>query len=184
MKVQQKLFQLVKYPLIIISILFISYVFTAMYSFHQLHKGLYFNDKHLIENYVNWKSVRGNVKNFINVEILKKKQSEEIFNQLGDVGILLSGFAGKFIEIAIDTYLNSDGVIILLEKVKKKDEIPKPSLFTLLGSFIIMDNNGINSFYINYENEGEQYPIYFTRDGLKWKITNIEFPKNLFDKIR
>ena len=120
MKVQQKLFQLVKYPLIIISILFISYVFTAMYSFHQLHKGLYFNDKHLIENYVNWKSVRGNVKNFINVEILKKKQSEEIFNQLGDVGILLSGFAGKFIEIAIDTYLNSDGVIILLEKVKKK----------------------------------------------------------------
>ena len=47
-----------------------------------------------------------------------------------------------------------------------------------------MDNNGLNSFYINYENEGEQYPIYFTRDGFKWKITNIEFPKNLFDKLR
>jgi hypothetical protein len=43
-----------------------------------------------------------------------------------------------------------------------------------------MDNNGFNSFYINYENEGEKYPIYFQEMVLKWKITNIEFPKNLF----
>ena len=93
---------------------------------------------------------------------------------------MLSGFAGKFVEIAIDTYLNTDGVSLLLEKSQKKDEIPKPSIFTLFGSFIIMDNNGFNSFYINYENEGEKYPIYFTRDGLKWKITNIEFITNFF----
>jgi hypothetical protein len=72
----------------------------------------------------------------------------------------------------------------LLEKSQKKDEIPKPSIITLLGGFSIMDNNGLNSFYINYENEGEEYQIYFTRDGLKWKITNIEFPKDLFEKIK
>tara|TARA_Y200000002_G_scaffold370844_1_gene366810 strand:- start:276 stop:812 length:537 start_codon:yes stop_codon:yes gene_type:complete len=174
----------IRYLLILILVQITSYIFTAMYSFHQLHKGIYFNDKELIEKYVDWQSVRGNVKNFINVEILKQKQSQEIFEQLGDVGILLSGFAGKFVEIAIDTYLNSDGVSLLLEKSKKKDEIPKPSILTLLGSFIIMDNNGLNSFYINYENEGKQYPIYFKRYGFKWKIIDIEFPKNLFDKIR
>ena len=174
----------IKYFLILILTIFFCYSFTAMYSFHQLHKGIYFNDKQLIENYVDWQSVRGNAKNYINVEILKKSQSEEIFKQLGDVGILLSGFAGKFVEIAIDTYLNSDGVSLLLEKSQKKDEIPKPSIITLLGSFTIMDNNGFNSFYINYENEGEKYPIYFARDGLKWKITNIEFPKDLFEKIK
>ena len=173
----------IKYFLILILTIFFCYSFTAMYSFHQLHKGIYFNDKQLIENYVDWQSVRGNVKNYINVEILKKSQSEEIFKQLGDVGILLSGFAGKFVEIAIDTYLNSDGISLLLDKSQKKDKIPKPSVITLLGSFTIMDNNGLNAFYINYENEGEQYPIYFTRDGLKWKITNIEFPKDLFDKL-
>ena len=170
--------------LILILVLFFSYSFTAMNSFHQLHKGIYFNDKQLIENYVDWQSVRGNVKNYINIEILKKSQSEKIFKQLGDVGILLSRFAGKFVEIAIDTYLNSDGISLLLEKSQKKDEIPKPSIITLLGSFTIMDNNGLNSFYINYENEGEKYPIYFTRDGFKWKITNIEFPKDLFEKIK
>ena len=138
----------IKYFFILIFIIFFSYSLTAMYSFHQLHKGIYFNDKQLIENYVDWQSVRGNVKNYINVEILKKSQSEEVFKQLGDVGILLSGFAGKFVEIAIDTYLNSDGVSLLLEKSQKKDEIPKPSIITLLGSFTMMDNNGLNSFIL------------------------------------
>jgi hypothetical protein len=174
----------IKYFLVVFLISILFYVFSAIYSFHQLHKGIYFNDKQLIENYVDWQSVRGNVKNYINVEILKKSQSEEIFKQLGDVGILLSGFAGKFVEIAIDTYLNSDGISLLLEKSQKKDEIPKPTIITLIGSFTIMDVKGINSFYINYENEGEKYPVYFTRDGLKWKITNIEFPKGLFEKIK
>ncbi len=47
-----------------------------------------------------------------------------------------------------------------------------------------MNINGFNSFYINYENKGEEYPIYFKRDRLKWKIVDIEFPKDLFDKIK
>ena len=63
----------IKYLLVLIFVPIASYIFTAMYSFHQLHKGIYFNDKKLIEKYVDWQSVRGNVKNFINVEILKKK---------------------------------------------------------------------------------------------------------------
>lgn len=174
----------IKYYLLLILILIFSYLFTAMYSFHQLHKGIYFNDKQLIENYVDWQKVRANVKNYINIEIFKKTQSEEIFKELGDVGILLSGFTGKFVEIVIDAYLNSNGVSLLLEKSQKKDEIPKPSIFTLIGSFTIMNINGFNSFYINYENKGEEYPIYFKRYILKWKIVNIEFPKDLFDKIK
>ncbi|MDA9678161.1 DUF2939 domain-containing protein [Candidatus Pelagibacter sp.] len=174
----------IKKFLILILISIFLYAFTAMYSLHQLHKGVYYNDKRLIENYIEWQSVRKNLKNFINAEILNKTQAKDSLSGLEDVEILLSGFAGKFIEIAIDTYLNSDGVSLLLEKTKKKDEIPKPSIITLLGCFIIMENNGINSFYVNYEIEGKQYPIYFVRDGVKWKITNVEFPKKLFDKIK
>ena len=102
----------------------------------------------------------------------------------GTFEILLSGFAGKFIEIAIDTYLNSDGIILLLEKSQKKNEIPKPSFITFIGCPLIMHNNGINSFYINYEIEGKKYPIYFLRNGIKWKIIKIEFPKKLFEKMK
>ena len=155
-----------------------------MYSFHQLHKGIFYNDKKLIDNYIKWESVRGNLKNYINIEILNKTQSDEKLENFGNIEILLSGFAGRFIEIAIDTYLNSDGVISLLEKSNKKDDIPKPSFLTLVGCFLIMENNGINSFYINYEIDGKKYPIYFFREGIKWKITKIEFPKKLFEKIK
>tara|TARA_B100000035_G_C20618914_1_gene387239 strand:- start:31 stop:498 length:468 start_codon:yes stop_codon:yes gene_type:complete len=155
-----------------------------MYSFHQLHKGIFYNDKKLIDNYIEWESVRRNVKNYINSKILNKTESKEKLKDLNNIEILLSGFTGKFIEIAIDTYLNSDGIILLLEKSKKKNEIPKPSLMTLVGCFVVMENNGINSFYINYEIEGKKYPIYFLRDGIKWKIIKIEFPKKLFEKIK
>ena len=75
-------------------------------------------------------------------------------------------------------------VILLLEKSQKKNEIPKPSFITFLGCFTIMENNGINSFYINYEIEGKKYPIYFSRYGIKWKINKIELPKKLFEKIK
>tara|TARA_B100001057_G_scaffold380585_1_gene386321 strand:- start:268 stop:804 length:537 start_codon:yes stop_codon:yes gene_type:complete len=173
----------IKYLLIFILISIIIYAISAMYSFHQLHKGIYYNDKQKIENYVEWQSVRRNVKNYINEEILNKTQNKDLLEELGDFEILLSGFAGKFVEIAIDNYLNSDGINSLLEKSKKKDEIPKPSIITMIGSFIIMENNGLNSFYITYENDGKNYPIYFVRDGLKWKLTDIKFPKNLFKKI-
>ena len=174
----------IKYLLTLILTLVIFYVFTAMYSFHQLHKGIFYNDKKLIDKYIEWESVRGNVKNYINIKILNKPQSEEKLNDLSDIEILLSGFAGKFIEIAIDTYLNSNGIILLLEKSQKKSEIPKPSFLTLIGCPLIMHNNGINSFYINYEIEGKKYPIYFLRNGIRWKIIKIEFPKKIFGKIK
>ena len=178
------MFKKIKYFLSLILILVIFYIFTAMYSFHQLHKGIFYNDKKLIDNYIEWESVRRNVKNYINSKILNKTESKEKLKDLNNIEILLSGFTGKFIEIAIDTYLNSDGIILLLEKSKKKNEIPKPSLMTLVGCFVVMENNGINSFYINYEIEGKKYPIYFLRDGIKWKIIKIEFPKKLFEKIK
>jgi hypothetical protein len=53
-----------------------------------------------------------------------------------------------------------------------------------LGSFTIMNFNGLSSFYITYENEGEEFPIFFNRQGLKWKITQIEFPESLFDDLK
>ena len=59
--------------------------------------------------------------------------------------------------------------------MKKKDEIPEPTFLTLIGGFTIMDFNGHSSFYITYENEGEEFPIFFNRKGLTWKITQIEF---------
>ena len=104
--------------------------------------------------------------------------------ELGDLGLLFTGLAGKLVESLVDTYLNPEGLSMLIEKSKKKDEIAKPTIITLLGGFTIMEFNGHSSFYITYENEGEEFPIFFNRKGLTWKITQIEFPEDLLSSLK
>jgi len=167
-------------PLIVL----FSYFFTALYSFHQFHKGIYYNDKKLIKDYVEWNELRENFKNYINIQLLKETQKDDNLKELGDLGLLFTGLAGKLVESLVDTYLNPEGLSMLIEKSEKKDEIPKPTIITLLGGFTIMDFNGHSSFYITYENEGEEFPIFFNRKGLTWKITQIEFPENLLEDLK
>ena len=165
-------------------LLVLIYIFSAMNSFHQVHKGIYYNDKKLIKEYVEWDELRNNFKNYSNTILLKKTKEDGSFEKLGDLGILVKGFAVKFIESLINIYLNPEGLGLLLEKSDKKDKIPKPTLITLLGSFIIINFDGFSSFYITYENRGEQFLIFFNRQGLKWKITRVEFPESLFDDLK
>ena len=167
-------------PLIIIFL----YLFTALYSFHQFHKSIYYNDKKLIKDYVEWDELRENFKNYINIQLLKETQKSEELKDLGELGVLFSSLAGKFVETMVDSYLNPEGLSMLLEKNQKKKEIPKPTFITLLGGFMIMDFNSLSSFYVTYENEGQKLPIFFTRKGLTWKITQIEFPENLLESIK
>ena len=167
-------------PLIVL----FSYFFTALYSFHQFHKGIYYNDKKLIKDYVEWDELRENFKNYINIQLLKETKKDDDLKELGDLGLLFTGLAGKLVESLVDTYLNTEGLSMLIEKSEKKDEIPKPTLVTLLGGFTIMDFNGHSSFYITYENEGEEFPIFFNRKGLTWKITQIEFPEDLLSSLK
>ena len=42
------------------------YIFSAMHSFHQVHKSIYYNDKQLSKNYIEWDEVRNNFKDFSN----------------------------------------------------------------------------------------------------------------------
>ena len=167
-------------PLIVL----FSYVFTALYSFHQFHKGIYYNDKKLIKDYVEWDELRENFKNYINIQLLKETQKSDELKDLGELGVLLSGLAGKFVETMVDSYLNPEGLSMLIEKSEKKDEIPEPTLLTLIGGFTIMDFNGLSSFYITYENQGQEFPVFFNRKGLTWKITQIEFPENLLGDLK
>jgi len=171
---------LITSPIIIIFL----YFFTALYSFHQFHKGIYYNDKKLIKDYVEWDELRENFKNYINIQLLKETKKDDDLKELGDLGLLFTGLAGKLVESLVDTYLNPEGLSMLIEKSEKKDEIPEPTLVTLLGGFTIMEFNGHSSFYITYENEGEEFPIFFNRKGLTWKITQIEFPEDLLEDLK
>jgi len=167
-------------PIVIICL----YLFTALYSFHQFHKGIYYNNKKIIKDYVEWDELRENFKNYINIQLLKETQKSDELKDLGELGVLLTGLAGKLVETMVDSYLNPEGLSMLIEKSEKKDEIPKPTLLTLIGGFAIMDFDGHSSFYITYENEGQEFPVFFNRKGLTWKLTQIEFPENLLEDLK
>ncbi len=174
----------VKLTIIISLIILISYFLTASYSFHQFHKGIYYNDKKLITNYVEWDELRENFKNYINIQLLKETQKNKELKELGELGVLFSGLAGKFIETIVDSYLNPEGLTMLLEESQKKNEIPKPTFITFLSGFTIMNFNSLSSFYVTYETGGQKFPIFFNRNGFTWKVTQIEFPENLMESIK
>ena len=47
-----------------------------------------------------------------------------------------------------------------------------------------MKFNGLNSFYVNLETDEDSIPIYFKRIGTKWKVIEIEFPKEFFNEMK
>ena len=110
----------IKLIIIIPLIILFSYFFTALYSFHQFHKGIFYNDKKLIKDYVEWDELRENFKNYINIQLLKETQKSDELKDIGELGMLLTGLAGKIVDTMVDTYLNPEGLSMLIEKSKKK----------------------------------------------------------------
>ena len=175
----------IKLTIIFVPIIVIfSYFFTALYSLNQFHKGIYYNNKKLIKDYVEWDEFRENFKNYINIQLLKETQKSDELKDLGELGVLLTGLASKLVDTMVDSYLNPEGLSLLIEKSQKKEEIPEPTFLTLIGGFAIMDFNSLSSFYVTYENEGQEFTIFFNRKGLTWKIIQIEFPENLLGDLQ
>ena len=91
-------------------IIIIIYIFSAMYSFHQVHKSVYYNNKQLSKKYIEWDEVKNNFKDFLNANLLEKMSNESQSDELGQLSILVTGLASKFVDYAIDTYINADGL--------------------------------------------------------------------------
>ena len=170
---------------IIIPILaIISYLFSALYSTHQIHKGIYYNDKALLKEYIEWNQLRENLKNYLNVNLLKETQKDEDFKNLGGLGVLITGFASKIVESILDTYVNSEGLSMLLQENQIAKKLPKPSFTTLLSGIKIIEFKNHSSFRLNHIVDKQEISILFERRGIDWKITQIELPEDLFDEFK
>ena len=159
------------------------YIFSAMHSFHQVHKSIYYNNKQLSKNYIEWDEVKNNFKDFFNANLLDKISNDKEFKELGEFGILVTGLASKFVDYTIDTYINPEGLSLLIEKSDKKSEIPEPNFATLIGGISIMKFDSLSSFHVNLETDGDKIPIHFKRIGTKWKVVEIEFPEDIFNEM-
>ena len=171
---------LIFFPIIVI----ISYLFSALHSVHQIHKGIYYNDKDLIREYVDWRQLRENLKNYLNIKLLEETQKDKNFRDLGGLGVLITGFASKIVEKILDTYVNSEGLSKLIERNEQLKKLPKPSLETLIGGFKIMEFTSHSNFKINHVIDKKEISLLFQRKGIDWKITQIEFSDDLLPNFK
>ena len=171
--------------LIIIPILaIIAYLFSALYSTHQIHKGIYYNDKALLKEYIEWNQLRENLKNYLNVNLLKEIQKDEDFKNLGALGVLITGFASKIVDGILDTYVNFEGLSILLQKNQIARKLPKPDFNTLLSGIKIVEFKNHSSFRIKYKVDKKEISLLFQRIGIDWKITQIELPGDFLNEFK
>ena len=154
-----------------------------MHSLHQVHKSIYYDNKQLSKDYVEWEEVRTNIKNYINVSLADKIVEDEDFNKAGELGFLVAGLAGKFAEHAVDTYINPEGLSFLIKHSSKSSKIPEPSLGTLFAGISLMKFDSLSSFHVELESDGQKIPVRFRRIGVKWKIEQIEFSDDLISKL-
>ena len=169
--------------LIVIFFIAFAYLFSAMYSLHKIHESIYFDNRQLSKDYVEWGQLRKNFKDDINVSLLRKVSNDEEFKKSGEVGFLLAGLASKFAEHAVDAYINPEGLSVLVKNSNKSSKIPEPSIGTLALGISLMNFDGFNSFHVNVESNGENIPIHFKRIGVKWKIVHIELSDDFIDQF-
>ena len=160
------------------------YLFSALYSTHQIHKGIYYNDKALLKEYIEWNQLRENLKNYLNVNLLKEIQKDEDFKNLGGLGLLITGFASKIVDGILDTYVNSEGLSMLLQKNQMAIKLPKPDFNTLLGGIKIVKFKNHSSFRIRHKVDKKDISLLFQRIGIDWKITQIELPEDLLNEFK
>ena len=168
--------------LLLISLVSI-YIFSAMHSLYQVHKSIYYDNKQLSKDYVEWEEVRTNIKNYINVSLADKIAEDEDFKKAGELGFLVAGLAGKFAEHAVDTYINPEGLSFLIKNSSRRSKIPEPSLGTLFAGISLMKFDTFGSFHVDLESDGEKIPVHFRRVGFKWKVEQIKFSDNLINKL-
>ena len=159
------------------------YIFGAMHSLHQVHKSIYYDNKQLSKDYVEWEEVRTNIKNYINVSLADKIAEDENLQKAGELGFLLAGLAGKFVEHSVDTYINPEGLSFLIKNSSKSSKIPEPSLGTLFAGISLMKFDTFGSFHVDLDSDGEKIPVHFRRIGFKWKVEQIEFSDELINKL-
>ena len=172
----------ISFLLLLISLISI-YLFSAMHSLHQVHKSIYYDNKQLSRDYVEWEEVKTNIRNHINMSLADKISMDKHFKKSGEIGILVAGLAGKFVEHAVDTYINPEGLSFLIKNSSKSSQIPKPSFGTLMAGISLMNFDSFSSFHVDLESDGEKIPIRFRRAGVKWKIEQIEFSDDLISKL-
>tara|TARA_B100001248_G_C27317866_1_gene425277 strand:- start:476 stop:997 length:522 start_codon:yes stop_codon:yes gene_type:complete len=163
----------------IISLIF-AYYSSIVFSLYNFHKAIFFKNENLIKKYINFKTLKINLKE--NIENTIKSEIEKDKTLDPATKLLTYNLASNFSEILISNYINSKDITLLLNKTIK-DEIPKPNLAKTYLVIIKLNFNSWNEIYINYERNNEKIPVIFKRDMFIWRLAGIKFNSDQIKRI-
>lgn len=163
--------------LFLIGVLF--YFLSALYSLHQFHKAVYFNDVKLIEAYGEWDRVKYNLKQDLEVVLSASTSHDEQSDSHGLVGLLASTFTRTLINSLIDKYVTPVAFSELLTHSPKTQSIPAPNYGTFAKGIAVFKYISLEQFAVKLETRETHFLLIFEREGLIWKLVKVDFPDAL-----
>ena len=162
--------------LIIVSLL--GYVAAGPFiTMYQIKKGIVKADSEVLNENIDFPSLRENLKSQINAHMVKKMASDLKGNPFAALGM---GLASKFTDGMVDSLVSPAGLSTLLEGEKPKTNSPhvnenKEISFTEFLKFFDYSFDSTSKFTVWPKSE-EKGKFILSRQGLGWKLTNILMP--------
>ena len=160
--------------------LLFAYYSSIVISLYNLHKAVFFKNQNLIEEFIEFKTLKSNLKKNIDKTIKSEIEKDKTLDPA--TKLLTFALASNFSEILISNYINPKDITLLLNKINN-DKVPKPNLAKTYFVIIKLNFENFNQIYINYEKNNEKIPVVFKRDKYRWKLVNINFNSNQIRRI-
>jgi len=120
-------------------------------------------DAERIDRYVNFDSVRANLRQDVRSFVQSRSDREGVAGQLG---LMLGGYLA---ELGVDAFISPAG-IAALTRGREPGSDPEAE-----SRDYSIDRNGLNHFTVRFDpdREGRHINLIFRRDGLRWELTRI-----------
>ncbi len=173
--------------IIFITVLIIAGIFAAgpYVTIHKIKSGIVNHDAEQISAQVDFRELRKNIKEQFNAQVTKETEPYLKDNPFAALGLAL---ASKLVDNIVDMVITPNSIANLMEgnkalqsRVKegtKNDNNRNKEPFK--NARYKFESLSKFSASIRSENE-EEMRFIFTRNGLSWKLSNIQFPMNFFD---
>jgi hypothetical protein len=176
---------------IIVLIAFLAIVITSYFAagpyitIYKIKSGIEHQDPEKISAQVDFSELRTNLKEQFNALIMKQTASDLKDNPFAALGM---AFASKLIDSMVDAFVTTTSLSNLMEGKKPKQpqgeegtqeaDSKKPEPFK--DARYTYDSLSKFSAWVK-DDKGKETRFVFTRNGLSWKLSNIQIPTNIFE---
>lgn len=173
-----------KIPILVISlfIIVVGYLYVSPYlALNSIKNAAQSRDAETLSNYIDFPSLKESLRDQVKAKFAKEMMEGESNNGFEALGAV---FATAMVDQLIDGLITPDGIAALMLQKEKEEPSSKEMDRTQEQSEIIYNTSytSFNSFRVDIGNADEDnvIKVVLHRDGLNWKITQLDLPLNSF----